>query len=232
MVDIFSSPPFYTDHVKLPTADDPVPPEIQQNPNSGCWNTQTPEHANRTCFYFRKLLSYTLILLRSLITYFFSCCPHFQYLGSISSYIFYLYLHHLSPQPVLFASFLCLVISATNSSQHSHRSFFNTGPISKMLWEPLIGVISILQPLHHFVIFTKTAKATSPKIASLPVHLVFSFSMLSLDGKARCRVWCLWSAAPPMLWCALPSCRIGSCKCAVCDLSFQKYKIFDQIFNL
>ena len=32
MVDIFSSPPFYTDHVKLPTADDPVPPEIQQNP--------------------------------------------------------------------------------------------------------------------------------------------------------------------------------------------------------
>ena len=47
-----------------------------------------------------------------------------------------------------------------------------------------MGVISILQPLHHFVIFTETAKATSPKIASLPAHLVFSFSMLSLDGKA------------------------------------------------
>ena len=33
MVDIFSLPPFYTDHVKLPTADDPVPTEIQHNPN-------------------------------------------------------------------------------------------------------------------------------------------------------------------------------------------------------
>ena len=32
MVDIFSSPPFYTYHVKIPTVDDPVPPEIQQNP--------------------------------------------------------------------------------------------------------------------------------------------------------------------------------------------------------
>ena len=40
------------------------------------------------CFYLKKLLSYTLILLHSLIAYIFSCCSHFQYLGSISSYIF------------------------------------------------------------------------------------------------------------------------------------------------
>ena len=32
MVNIFSSPPFYTNHVRLPNANDPVPPEIQQNP--------------------------------------------------------------------------------------------------------------------------------------------------------------------------------------------------------
>ena len=32
MVNIFSSPPFYTNHVTLPNANDPVPPEIQQNP--------------------------------------------------------------------------------------------------------------------------------------------------------------------------------------------------------
>ena len=47
----------------------------------------------------------------------------------ISSYSIYLYLHRLSPQPVLFASFLCLVISATNGSLHSHRSFFHTPKI-------------------------------------------------------------------------------------------------------
>ena len=32
MVDILSSPPFYTNHVILPNANNPVPPEIQQNP--------------------------------------------------------------------------------------------------------------------------------------------------------------------------------------------------------
>ena len=32
MVDIFSSPTFYTNYMKLPTADDPVSKEIQQNP--------------------------------------------------------------------------------------------------------------------------------------------------------------------------------------------------------
>ena len=32
MVDIFSSPPFYTNHMKLPTVNNPVPQEIQQNP--------------------------------------------------------------------------------------------------------------------------------------------------------------------------------------------------------
>ena len=31
MVNISSSPPFYTDHVKIPITGDPVPPEIQQN---------------------------------------------------------------------------------------------------------------------------------------------------------------------------------------------------------
>ena len=99
MVDIFSSPPFYTDDVKLPTVDDPVPtvdnpvpPEIQQNPKF--WP------------YFKDAL------------------------GVID------------------------------------------------------GVISIFQPMYHFMIFTETAKATCPKIASLSAHLVFSFSVLSLNGKA------------------------------------------------
>lgn len=32
MVFIFSSPSLYTDYVKLPTADDPIPPEIYSNP--------------------------------------------------------------------------------------------------------------------------------------------------------------------------------------------------------
>jgi hypothetical protein len=32
MLIFFSSPPFYTDLVKLPCADSPVPPEIQNNP--------------------------------------------------------------------------------------------------------------------------------------------------------------------------------------------------------
>ena len=32
MVSIFSSPPFYTNHVKLPNANYPIPPEIQHNP--------------------------------------------------------------------------------------------------------------------------------------------------------------------------------------------------------
>ena len=32
MVDILSSPPFYTNHVILPNSNNPVPPEIRQNP--------------------------------------------------------------------------------------------------------------------------------------------------------------------------------------------------------
>jgi len=32
MLLIFSSPPFYTKYVCLPTTDDPVPPEIYNNP--------------------------------------------------------------------------------------------------------------------------------------------------------------------------------------------------------
>jgi DDE superfamily endonuclease len=32
MLLFFSSPPFYNDHVKLPTTDAPIPPEIQNNP--------------------------------------------------------------------------------------------------------------------------------------------------------------------------------------------------------
>ena len=49
---------------------------------------------------------------------------------SISSYSIYLYLHRLSPQPVLFTSFLCLVISATNGSLHSHHLFLHTSSAS------------------------------------------------------------------------------------------------------
>jgi hypothetical protein len=32
MLEIFSSMPFYTEHVHLPNATDPIPPEIQNNP--------------------------------------------------------------------------------------------------------------------------------------------------------------------------------------------------------
>ena len=32
MLQFFSSPPFYSDHVQLPKEDSPVPPEIQNNP--------------------------------------------------------------------------------------------------------------------------------------------------------------------------------------------------------
>ena len=32
MLEIFSSPPFYATYVRLPTAEDPTPPEIHNNP--------------------------------------------------------------------------------------------------------------------------------------------------------------------------------------------------------
>lgn len=32
MLKFFSSPPFYTDYVRLPDVNDPIPPEIRQNP--------------------------------------------------------------------------------------------------------------------------------------------------------------------------------------------------------
>lgn len=31
MLTIFSSPPFYTTYIQLPTAEDPIPPEIHNN---------------------------------------------------------------------------------------------------------------------------------------------------------------------------------------------------------
>ena len=91
MVNIFSSPPFYTNHVRLLNANDQVPPEIQQNPNSG--------------------------------------------------------------------------------------------HISKMPWVQLMGVTLILPPLHHFVMYTKITKASSPKTAFLHAYFLFNFAMPSLDGK-------------------------------------------------
>ena len=54
------------------------------------------EHANCTCFLIRKILTFTFILLHSLLTYFSLCTPHFRYLCSISSLHSCLYLHHLS----------------------------------------------------------------------------------------------------------------------------------------
>ena len=60
----------------------------------------------------------------------------------------------------------------------------NSGPTSKVHWVPLMEVTSTLQPLHHSGIYTETEKALYHKIASLLVHLVFNFAMLSLDGKA------------------------------------------------
>ena len=94
MVNIFSSPPFYTNHVRLPNANDPVPPEIQQK-------------------------------------------------------------------------------------------IQNSGHISKMPWVQSMGVTLILPPpLHHFVMYTEIAKASSPKTAFLHAYFLFNFAMTSLHGKA------------------------------------------------
>ena len=60
----------------------------------------------------------------------------------------------------------------------------NSGHISKMPWVQSMGVTLILPPLHHFVMYTKIAKASSPKTAFLHAYFLFNFSMPSLDGKA------------------------------------------------
>ena len=90
MVSIFSSPPFYTNYVRLPNANDPVPPEIQQNPK------------------------------------------------------FWLYFKD---------------------------------------WVQSMGVTLILPPLHHFVMYTKITKVSSPNTAFLHAYFLFNFAMPSLDGK-------------------------------------------------
>ena len=60
------------------------------------WKYLGAKHANRACFLIRKILTFTFILLHSLLTYFSSHTPHFRYLCSISSLHSHLYLHHLS----------------------------------------------------------------------------------------------------------------------------------------
>ena len=60
------------------------------------WKYLGAEHANRVCFLIRKILTFTFILLHSLLTYSSSHTPHFRYLRSISSLHSRLYLHHLS----------------------------------------------------------------------------------------------------------------------------------------
>ena len=47
-----------------------------------------------------------------------------------------------------------------------------------------MGAISILQPLHHFVTFTKIEKASYHRTAFLHAYVLFNFAMPSLDGKA------------------------------------------------
>ena len=60
------------------------------------WKYLGAEHANRACSLIRKILTFTFILLHSLLTYSSSCTPHFRYLRSISSLHSRLYLHRLS----------------------------------------------------------------------------------------------------------------------------------------
>ena len=60
------------------------------------WKYLGAEHANRACFLIRKILTFTFILLHSLLTYFSLRTPHFRYLRSISSLHSRLYLHRLS----------------------------------------------------------------------------------------------------------------------------------------
>ena len=60
------------------------------------WKYLGAEHANRVCFLIRKILTFTIILLHSLLTYSSSRTPHFRYLHSISSLHSRLYLHRLS----------------------------------------------------------------------------------------------------------------------------------------
>ena len=94
-----------------------VPVEISGQPNM---------RIARVSIYGQVSRTFVLITHTNYLHYLvFSSCP--DKLFSINSYSIYLYLHRLSPQPVLFTSFLCLVISATNGSLHSHRSFFHNG---------------------------------------------------------------------------------------------------------
>ena len=110
MVNIFSSPPFYTNHVRLPNANDPVPLEIQQNPKF--W-------------------------------------PYFK--------------------------------DALGAIEGNHINF---------------------SPLHHFTMYTKITKASSPKIAFSHAYFLFSFVMPSLDGKALpLMVKCGMMPLIMILWC-------------------------------
>ena len=52
-----------------------------------------------------------------------------------------------------------------------------------MPWVQSMVVILILPPLHHFMMYTKITKASSPKTAFLHAYFLFNFAMPSLDGK-------------------------------------------------
>ena len=52
----------------------------------------------------------------------------------------------------------------------------NSGHISKMPWVQSMGVTLILPPLHHFVMYTEIAKASSPKTAFLHAYFLFNFA--------------------------------------------------------
>ena len=67
------------------------------------------EHANCTWFHFRKRHFYIHFIMFANYLHFYVSASLLWYLCSINTYLFYLYLHHLSPPPVLFVSSLCLI---------------------------------------------------------------------------------------------------------------------------
>ena len=91
-------------------------------------DVEIPEHPSMRIARVSILGNYyhTLILLRSLITYLFSCCPHFRYLGSISSYIstciYTVWAHNLfSSRRFCVWSFRLQTAVCTATARFSHR---------------------------------------------------------------------------------------------------------------
>ena len=71
--------------------------------------------------------------------YLFLLLVHCWYLHGTNSYLYYLYLYHLSPLQSIVTFIHCLVISVTNGSVHSHHSYFqhySVRNVSRYLSDP------------------------------------------------------------------------------------------------